>query len=284
MSAWISETANAKINVALHVLGRRTDGYHQLDSVVAFADLGDELRIKVSDTLELHCIGPFAAQVPHGDDNIVIKAWHVINDLLRPRDIALPKVTVELTKNLPVSSGIGGGSADAAAMIRALLKNINHTLNAYEVKSLALTLGADVPVCFYQKPCRMQGIGETISPLEIELPRAIVLINPLLPCVTAEVFESLGLKNGQVFGEEIALENPPSWRNDLAEAAFKVQPKIIKVLAALRQEPCFSATRMSGSGATCFGLTSSMAAASAAVARLSVKNPNWWIKSAEILI
>jgi 4-diphosphocytidyl-2-C-methyl-D-erythritol kinase len=280
---WISEAANAKINLALHVLGKRSDGYHELDSVVAFAGIGDELRLKLANDLELRCIGPFASQVPHGEDNIIVKAWHVLREILEVQNIVLPKVTVELTKNLPVASGIGGGSADAAAMIRALLKIINHTLSADEVKALALSLGADVPVCFYQKPCRMQGIGETLSMLEIELPRAIVLINPLLPCATAEVFKNLGLKNGQAFGNVISLENPPSWRNDLSEPAFKAQPEIKKVLAALKQEPCFSETRMSGSGATCFGLTNSMAEASSAVARLSVKNPSWWIKAAEIL-
>lgn len=283
MSAWISETANAKINVALHVLARRNDGYHELDSIVAFADLGDELRLRISDNLELHCSGPFAEQVPQGDDNIIFKTWHVVNNLLRTRNVVLPKVTIELTKNLPVSSGIGGGSADAAAMIRALLRLRNATLDTSEIKSFAHALGADVPVCFYKKPCRMQGIGELISALEIELPRAIVLINPLLSCPTAIVFNNLGLQNGQSFCNSISVENPHSWRNDLTEAASKTQPEIIKVLAALKQEPCFSAVRMSGSGATCFGLTASMAEASSAVARLSVKNPSWWIKAAEIL-
>jgi 4-diphosphocytidyl-2-C-methyl-D-erythritol kinase len=280
---WISETANAKINLALHVLGKRVDGYHELDSVVGFANIADVLRLGVSDSLSLNCTGPFAANVSSGSDNIILKAWHVLHAILNERNVQLPYVAVELTKNLPVASGIGGGSADAAAMIRALLKITGVPLSAHEVKSLARSLGADVPVCFYQKPARMQGIGDEVAALEIDLPRAIVLVNPLLPCSTAEVFKNLGLANGQTFRDEISLDNPPSWRNDLSEAAFKVQPEIIKVLAALNQEPCFSAVRMSGSGATCFGLTNSMAEASAAVARLSVKNPGWWVKAAEVL-
>ncbi len=279
----VFETAHAKINLALHVLGRREDGYHELDSVVAFASIGDELRINISEQLELQVIGPFALRVPLSKDNMIIKTWHVLYDILKVRNIGLPNVKIELTKNLPVSSGIGGGSADAAAMIRALIALAQFKLETDEIKSLARLLGADVPVCFYQKPCRMQGIGETITALEIELPRAIVLVNPNLPCSTAEVFKNLNLAKGQSFGTAVQLENPPSWRNDLSSSAFKVQPEISKVLAALNQEPCFSAVRMSGSGATCFGLVASMAEASSAVARLSVKNPNWWIKAAQIL-
>lgn len=283
MQPSISETAKAKINLALHVLGRRSDGYHELDSIVAFADIGDEVQVHLSESLTVHCSGPFAAQVPGGDDNIILKAWHVLHAILKAREISLPAVSVTLTKNLPVASGIGGGSADAAAMIRAMLHVTGTTLNPAEVKSLARSLGADVPVCFYQKPIRMQGMGETLTSLNIAVPSAIVLVNPLLPCSTVDVFKNLGLTNGQTFKEGISLENPPSWRNDLSDAAQRVQPEIIKLLHALKQEPSFSAVRMSGSGATCFGLTASMAEASSAVARLSVKNPNWWIKASALM-
>ncbi len=275
----IIEIAHAKINLALHVLGRREDGYHELDSVVAFANIGDELRVELSDTLSLNCVGRFAAHVPLGDTNMIIKAWHALKAL----GIEVPIVKVELTKNLPVSSGIGGGSADAAAMLRALLKIANATLTAEQVKSLSRTLGADVPVCFYQQPCRMQGIGESVTPLKIELPRAIVLVKPRLPCSTADVFKNLNLAKGETSGNPISIENPPTWRNDLTAAAQPIQPEIKSVLAALSQEPSFSAVRMSGSGATCFGLTNSMAEALSAEARLSVKNPSWWIKATEIL-
>jgi 4-diphosphocytidyl-2-C-methyl-D-erythritol kinase len=280
---WISEKACAKINLALHVLGRRDDGYHELDSIVAFADFGDDLRVSKSSELNLACSGPFANSLPPGAENIVIKAWHVLNELLRARNINLPRVSIELEKNLPLVSGIGGGSADAAAMLRALLRLTNQNLNPAQVISFARSLGADVPVCFYQKPAHMQGIGETISPLTIALPRAIVLINPLLPCSTPQVFGRLGLQNGQKHLSPLELENSPQWRNDLTLPAIAIQPEIAQVLKALNEEPAFTAQRMSGSGATCFGLANSMAEANAAMARLSVKNPKWWVRAAELL-
>jgi 4-diphosphocytidyl-2-C-methyl-D-erythritol kinase len=277
LSDWISEKACAKINLALHVLGRRPDGYHELDSIVAFADLGDELNIRLADKLELICSGLFAADVPSGGDNIVLRAWTVLNSLKQ-----IPPVQISLEKNLPVASGIGGGSADAAALLRGMLRLTQQTLNEKEIASMAKSLGADVPVCFHQKPARMRGIGETINTLTIELPRAIVLVNPLQPCTTADVFKNLALNNGQTYKDAIDLHNPHTWRNDLSDAALKVQPIIADVLQALSAEPSFSAVRMSGSGATCFGLCKSMSEANAAWARLSVKNPNWWVRTAEL--
>jgi 4-diphosphocytidyl-2-C-methyl-D-erythritol kinase len=279
-NTWISEKACAKINLALHVLGRRLDGYHELDSVVAFADFGDELRIRKSPTTTLTVLGPFARQVPAGSDNIVIKAHAVLGQILQ---LDLPNIEIELIKNLPVASGIGGGSADAAAYMRAMLRMLKKPVNETEIKSFARSLGADVPVCFYQTPCHMQGIGETISVLTINLPSAIVLVNPAKPCATPAVFAKLALSPGQNHGSKIDLENSPIWRNDLTAPALQVEPDIERVLESLLAEQCFSAARMSGSGATCFGLASNMALASAAAARLSVRNPNWWVKAAELL-
>ena len=278
----VTETAKAKINLALHVLGRRMDGYHELDSVVAFADIGDQLTITISDELSLRCAGMFGADVPNGCENIILKAWHVLNHLFVAKALVLPKVHVDLTKNLPVASGIGGGSADAAAMLRGLLRLTNQTLTGEEIAGLAKGLGADVPVCFHETACRMQGIGEIITPLSINLPRAIMLINPLLPCSTASVFTHLGLAKGQTHRTAIDRDSPAEWRNDLTAASLATQPVINEVLHALQSEPTFSPVRMSGSGATCFGLVSSMAQASAAAARLSVKNPNWWVRAAEL--
>jgi 4-diphosphocytidyl-2-C-methyl-D-erythritol kinase len=275
---WISERAYAKINVALHVLGRRDDGYHELDSIVAFADFGDELKIHRAEHLQLECHGPFAADVPLGADNIILKAWTVLS-AMRP----IPSVHMSLEKKLPVASGIGGGSADAAACLRGLLRLTEQTLNDDDIASLAKLLGADVPVCFNQKPARMQGIGEIVSALTIELPRAIVLVNPLQTCATSEVFQNLGLSQGQTNKDAIDLLNPHTWRNDLCEAALKVQPDIANVLVALGKEPSFTAVRMSGSGATCFGLCKTMAEANSAWARLSVKHPDWWVRAAELL-
>ena len=282
MNSHVTETAKAKINLALHVLGRRADGYHELDSVVAFADIGDELVISISDELSLSCGGMFGTELPHDGQNIIIKAWHVLNALFMAKGLVLPKVHAVLTKNLPVASGIGGGSADAAAMLRGLLRLINQELSATEITALSKSLGADVPVCFHETACQMQGIGEIITPLTIELPRAIVLINPLAACSTASVFTNLALKPGQLHLTPLDLNSPSDWRNDMTDAALATQPIIASVLEALKTEPAFSAVRMSGSGATCFGLVASMAQASAAAARLSVKNAGWWVRAAEL--
>ena len=282
MTASVTEIAKAKINLALHVLGRRDDGYHELDSVVGFADIGDQLTITMSDKLSLQCGGQFGHEVPGDAENLILKAWQALHHFLNAKGLLLPMVHVDLVKNLPVSSGIGGGSADAAAMLRGLLRIIGQNLSHGEIGALAQSLGADVPVCFFGKACQMQGIGEIITPLNIELPRAIVLVNPLLPCATASVFSQLGLRRGQVHQLPLDEDMPNDWRNDLTDAAIAVQPAIKDVLIALQSEPTFSSVRMSGSGATCFGLVSSMAQASAAAARLSVKHPNWWVRAAEL--
>jgi 4-diphosphocytidyl-2-C-methyl-D-erythritol kinase len=278
----VTEIAKAKINLALHVLGRRADGYHELDSIVAFASIGDELVITISDTLSLSCEGKFGSEVPGGAENIILKAWYHLAKIFAAKNLALPPVHVALTKNLPVASGIGGGSADAAAMLRGLLRLTDQTLTEAEITALAKALGADVPVCFHELACQMQGIGEIITPLTIELPRAIVLINPLEPCSTASVFNNLALKPGQSHLAALDLHSPSDWRNDMTNAAITTQPIITQVLNALKTEPAFSAVRMSGSGATCFGLVGSIAQASAAAARLSVKNPGWWVRAAEL--
>ena len=282
MTAVITEIAKAKINLALHVLGRRSDGYHELDSVVAFAEFGDVLTIREADQLALTCSGRFAGAVPQAGENMTLKAWHALAELLSVRGLKLPTVHITLEKNLPVASGIGGGSADAAAMLRGLLRLTGQTLGADEVVGLARSLGADVPVCYSSHTCRMQGIGETISTLTIDVSRAIVLVNPLVPCATAEVFAHLNLQKGAHFKTAVDLDNPIDWRNDLTTAARATQPAIADVLAELTEEPTFDGVRMSGSGATCFGLTNSMAQASAAAARLSVKHPGWWVRAAEL--
>ncbi len=278
----VTEIAKAKINLALHVLGRRADGYHELDSIVAFASIGDELVITISDELSLTCKGMFADQVPRGADNIILKAWSHLENIFARKSLSLPKVHVALRKNLPVASGIGGGSADAAAMLRGLLRLTNQKLSTAEISALAKGLGADVPVCFYQTACQMQGIGEIITPLTIELPRAIMLVNPLAACSTASVFTTLALKPGQSHLAALDPHSPSDWRNDMTQAAIITQPAITQVLKALKTEPTLSSIRMSGSGATCFGLVASMAEAMAAAARLSVKNPGWWIRAAEL--
>lgn len=268
----VTELAHAKVNLSLHVQGRRLDGYHELSSIVAFADIADVVTITASGENAMLISGPFAGEVPQGENNIIWKAYHWL-----AARMALPTVQVTLVKNLPVASGIGGGSADAAAMLRGLLRLLGRTLSEPEIVSLAIELGADVPVCFRGRDCCMEGMGDKISALTIELPPALVLVNSLQPCSTSAVFAKMGLRAGQKFDGGHNL-----WRNDMTEAALRVQPAIAHVLTALEQtklKPCL----MSGSGATCFGLALSFDEAEIEAKNLKSLHPKWWVKAARIL-
>lgn len=270
-----TERATAKINLALHVLGRRPDGYHELDSIVAFADVGDVLNFRLADKTSLTIDGPFAAGLSTGPDNLVLMAMAALQAV-----VPVPSVDIKLTKNLPIASGIGGGSADAAAALRGLLRLAGHSLPRDQLQHIALSLGADVPVCLRSKPCRMQGIGETITDLPPLPWKAVVLANPLQPCNTAEVFRHLGLAKGQTHGTAVEWSAPESWRNDLTSPALKTLPEIAGVLTALENEKQLLVVRMSGSGATCFGLAATMDDAEAVAVQLRNRNPDWWIKAA----
>ena len=277
MRSTVSEFAPAKINLALHVLGRRVDGYHELDSAVAFADVGDVLRMKEAAQTALTVDGPFAAGVPMTAENLVLKAHAMLSDLVN-----LPPVAFHLTKNLPVASGIGGGSADAAAALRGLARLFDLSLPAADLQRVAVSLGADVPVCMHGRACRMQGVGELITPLSHLPTPAIVLVNPLQTCGTADVFRGMGLKAGDAMGSALAVDDPQSWRNDMTDAALRVLPVIGDVLAALSALPEQQAIRMSGSGATCFALFEDFAFARQAVVQLTAKRPTWWSVAARL--
>jgi 4-diphosphocytidyl-2-C-methyl-D-erythritol kinase len=268
----ITELAKAKINLYLHILGRRLDGYHELSSSVAFVDVADVVTIVPAQVNKLEVSGLFAGDVPMGETNSIWKSY----SWLAAR-MALPAVQVTLEKNLPVASGIGGGSADAAAVLRGLLRLVGKTLSEDEVAGLATDLGADVPVCFRSKACLMQGIGEKISALTIDLPKALVLVNPLVPCSTAAVFAGMALQVGQAFRGSDEL-----WRNDMIAAALKVQPAIGDVLSALNATS-LSRCLMSGSGATCFGVAQSFHEAEVAADKLKQAHPTWWVKAAAVV-
>ena len=286
--------APAKINLALPVLGRRADGYHDLDSIVAFADVGDELAITPSAQFAITASGPFASDLPSTEDNIIARAWTKMRGLLPD----LPHVAVHLTKNLPVASGIGGGSANAAAAIRAALRLAGIAHVSPEVVAAALSLGADVPVCLLGKACRMQGVGERMTPLENFRPLHAVLVNPGIAVSTADVFRNLGLDKGQHFGTPIG--DSATWRNDLTAPATALAPVIGEVMTALRLSYSSPRARhlphpaggegkvcgegkvtpfvgMSGSGATCAGLFPDEAAATAAAATLRHLHLQWWV-------
>ncbi len=273
----VTELARAKVNLALSVVGRRNDGYHELDSVVAFAEVGDVLTFAPAGSDELLITGPFADALKDETDNIVGRA----RDLIRIR-INVGPVAIVLQKNLPVASGIGGGSADAAATLRGLNRLAGAQLDGPTLQELAFKLGADVPVCIAQTACRMRGAGETLTAFAGTLPGAIVLVNPLAALSTKDVFAALALARGQSLNPALDVDHMPSWRNDLTAPAIRLLPIIANVLAALQDLGCFSTVRMSGSGATCFGLVEDLAGARHTASTLQQKHPDWWIVAARL--
>ncbi len=264
----VVEPAPAKLNLALHVTGRRPDGYHLLDSLVAFARAGDVVALEPG-PLSLRIDGPFAAGL--GDDD---------NLCLRAARLAGADAAIRLTKNLPVASGIGGGSADAAAVLRGLAR-MGHPQPPNPER-----LGADVPVCQASGPARMQGVGEIITPLPPLPAVSVVLVNPGIALSTPQVFAALtrrdnpGLPAIPAFA---GLADLTAWlagtRNDLEPAALSIAPVIAQVLDALRATGAAFA-RMSGSGATCFGLHDS--ADRARIAATALKQHGWWTVATEL--
>ena len=270
----VTERAHAKVNLALHILGQRPDGYHELDSVVAFAGIADILTIAPAEKVALSLSGPFANDLPFDKENIILKAWSLLADFAG----AFLPVAFHLEKNLPVAAGVGGGSADAAATLRGLVRYFNLSIPPQELNELALRLGADVPVCLTQKTSRMRGIGEIITPVDIKFPPAIVLVNPRLPTLTSKVFAALALDHGQSFGSAIGdLGLVKDWRNDLTAPALALVPEIATVIKSLESRAEILCARMSGSGATCFGLAETLAQAQAAAKKISQENPGWWV-------
>jgi 4-diphosphocytidyl-2-C-methyl-D-erythritol kinase len=280
----VTEQAHAKINLALHVIGRREDGYHELDSIVAFAAVADLLTIVPADVVSLDITGPFAGALPRDGTNSVLAAWRLLDDFSRQRGAALTPVKFELEKNLPVASGIGGGSADAAAALRGLVRLFDISISKQDLNELALRLGADVPVCLLQQSARMRGIGEIIEPIGLDIPGAIVLVNPRIPAPTSKVFESLNLQPGQSFAAGIGnLYDIESWRNDLTAPAVSLVPEITEVIGNLIFQPDIACTRMSGSGATCFGLFENLETAQIAADAIAEKHPHWWVVATTLL-
>ena len=277
----LTEEARAKINLALHVTGQRPDGYHLLDMLVTFADHGDRLGFMRSPADKFTLSGRFGGTLAgDGRANLVLKA----RDLLRETVGALAfPVHIHLEKNLPIASGIGGGSADAAATLRGLIRLWGATLPRETLATLALRLGADVPMCLESRPLIARGIGEEIEPVP-ELPAfAMVLANPLKGVSTPEVFRRLTVKNNPALN----LPGAAGWlaaidaaRNDLEPPARELVPEIAAISTMLQARGALL-TRMSGSGATCFGIFSTMAAARQAAAALHDERPDWYFQATE---
>jgi 4-diphosphocytidyl-2-C-methyl-D-erythritol kinase len=274
-----TEVAPAKINLALHVTGQRGDGYHLLDSLVIFAGVGDRVTVAAADDLTLQIAGPFGAGLSV-DDNLVLRAARAFR--------AARGSLITLEKTLPLSSGIGGGSADAAAALRALAALWGVALpSAAEV----LAIGADVPVCLAGRPARMTGIGEGVVALPA-LPSAwLVLVNPGVGISTPAVFKALARKENAPLPRDVprlkTAADLGAWlmmlRNDLEAPAMAHLPVIATVKAALSaQQGCLMA-RMSGSGATCFGLFADPLTAAAAARAIRATYPGWWVADAPML-
>ena len=278
-------TAAAKINLYLHVTGRRGDGYHTLDSLVAFAGIGDGIEARPAADLSLAVEGPFAAGLSAGDDNLVLRAARALQAAVGTEQGA----RLILQKRLPTASGIGGGSADAAATLRALMRLWNARPDAAVLDAIALKLGADVPVCLGGVAAFMGGIGENLSPAPILPAASVVLVNPGQPVSTPEVF---GRRQGAFSAPARFSETPrdaahlaqllKARRNDLEAPARALCPAIGEVLAALDRCPGVLLARMSGSGATCFGLFAEVGAATEAAFALMRANPRWWVKAGSL--
>jgi 4-diphosphocytidyl-2-C-methyl-D-erythritol kinase len=274
----VRERAPAKLNLDLHVTGRRADGYHLLDSLVVFLDLADELTLTPAASLDLRAQGPMAGDLPAGQGNIVLRAARALARATSVTDGA----AITLDKRLPVAAGIGGGSADAAAALRGLCRLWGVRPEPEALAELALGLGADVPACLDGRPLRMCGVGERLDPLADLPPLDLVLVNPRRPLATADVFRTLALPQGGLEEPPAALDlapldRLPRSRNDLEAPAQARLPEIGRVLAALGETPGCRLARMSGSGPTCFGLFADAPAAQAAALELARRQPGWWV-------
>lgn len=266
----INELARAKINLCLHVTGQRDDGYHLLDSIVAFADIGDQITVVPSDVFSLIINGPFASGLSAGEDNLVLKAARLYAKNCKG-------AAITLTKNLPVASGIGGGSADAAATLRAMSRLTGAALP----QDAGLSLGADVPVCLQSTTCRMEGIGELITPIKDMADITAVLVCPNVSVATSSVFQAIKCKNNPPISQDSDDQDLSVFlhqqRNDLEKPSIALVSEIGQCLKQIKEAGA-SLARMSGSGATCFGLFKSDIAAQNAAQSLSNYYPDWWVK------
>ena len=276
------EKASAKINLTLRVLGRREDGYHELESLVAFADLADKLDLEPGESASLEISGPFAGACGPVADNLVLKAVTA----LRHRKGRLKAGHFHLEKNLPAAAGIGGGSADAAAALRLLARANGMSVEDPRLASAAIEVGADVPVCLVSKPCIMRGVGDLLSNPHTLPPLPALLVNPGVPLATRDVFAKFfGMPSNKKFLANVPItfdgmigflnENG----NDLSQAAIACAPVVSEVLIALRALPGVQLVRMSGSGPTCFALFRSSGEAQAAARRLAAERKEWWVRA-----
>jgi len=282
-----SVRAPAKINLFLHVGDKRSDGYHALESLIVFAETSDRIEITPAPDLKLKITGPFAKALIRDSDNLVLKAARMLQAKY-PHEGQGAHIALE--KNLPLASGLGGGSADAAATLRGLNGLWRLELPEDELLAIAAEIGSDVPACLLSSPCWMEGRGERVTKLATMPPFELVLVNPGVAVPTGPVFAALNARSGVG-----AMAPPPVlasvWElvayladagNDLEAPAGRFVPVIEDVLSALGHEPACVLAQMSGSGATCFGLFDGPIYAAGAAERIAQEHPNWWVKSTRI--
>jgi 4-diphosphocytidyl-2-C-methyl-D-erythritol kinase len=287
----LAADAPAKVNLTLHVLGRRPDGYHEIESLVMFARVGDRLTFTPRRGFELAVLGPTAASAGDIDANLVLKAARALDERVE----RLAEGRFVLTKQLPVAAGLGGGSSDAAAALRLLARANRLTLDDPRVRDAARSTGADVPVCVDPRPRVMRGIGEILSePLDLPTLPA-VLVNPRVAVPTKDVFAALGAPPvgagckgagpslfetpGPRPAAATLIQQVTQGRNDLEAPAIAIAPVVGEVLAALKELPGCRLARMSGSGATCFGLFDTNRLATAGAKRLLAAHAGWWVQA-----
>lgn len=289
MGIRIATSAPAKINLALHVTRRREDGYHDLESLIVFADIGDDLEAEAADKDELVISGPFASGLGAGPTNLVLRAVAAFRQ--RWPDMSPPGLKLHLIKNLPVASGIGGGSADAAAALRIMASLAHDSIPVPELADLAAGIGADVPACLLSRPLVARGVGEILSPLPGFPQLYITLVNPKVPVATADVFRRLRAHDNYPLP---ALPEPLTrpaqlglWlnetRNDLQPPAVKLVPEIGLLVDEMSAAPGCMLARMSGSGATVFALFGSEGPAHDLASEMRRLHPDYWVGTAPLL-
>ena len=285
----LTDEGRAKVNLTLRVIGRRTDGYHDIESVVAFADCADRLTLTPGPELTLQTSGPLAQACGATSDNLVLKAARLLAE--RVPNMKAGRFTLD--KVLPVAAGIGGGSADAAAALRLLAQLNGLSLDDERLLEVALETGADVPVCLASRACDMTGVGETLLPLSLPI-IPCVMVNPCVPVATRDVFDALGLRSGELLVGATDVFRGTDWpeagasvedwvevladnTNDLEAPATRIEPVIGAVIAALNATNGAWLARMSGSGATCFAIYENTAEAGRAAEKVRREHPGWWV-------
>jgi 4-diphosphocytidyl-2-C-methyl-D-erythritol kinase len=273
--------APAKVNLALHVTGRRADGYHLLESLAVFTRFGDRVEIEPVESDRFSISGKYGSAVPLDETNLVMRAREALRREAGPQ--GAPPVAIKLEKNLPVASGVGGGSSDAAAVLRGLVRTWQLDIGEAELARIGLSLGADVPMCLAAKPLIARGVGDELSAVPGFPALGLVLVNPSVAVSTPEVFKALASRDNEPLPPlpgKLDFHSICNWleatRNDLEPAARTIQPAITEALRALKKADAGFA-RMSGSGATCFGLFETGNVAKRAALDIRHRHPDWFV-------